>query len=152
MGDYTRSISPGGGASEPPGGQDYWRNTLLSEESVNTLATSGSNRLVLGTTESGSSTSSGSALIVPANEYEDDIEEESVRDSVHLVGGCLPCKPKSSSTKKCVHGCCQDRCSCSSMSSVSGAAAAVGSRANNCSSKWCCGVVASTVKKTAKKF
>ena len=60
---------------------------------------------------------------------ESESESLSLRDSYTLGAGCLPCTPKSSKkagTKNlCKHG---------------------------KSSNWCCGVVASTVKKTAKKF
>ena len=52
----------------------------------------------------------------------------SLRDSYTLGAGCLPCTPKSS--KKVPKSLCK----------------------HDKSSNWCCGVVASTVKKTAKKF
>ena len=63
------------------------------------------------------------------NDQDDESDSISLRDSYTLGAGCLPCTPKSSKkggTKNlCKHG---------------------------KSSNWCCGVVASTVKKTAKKF
>ena len=56
-----------------------------------------------------------------------DDDSLSLRDSYTLGAGCLPCTPKSSKKHKnlCKHG---------------------------KSSNWCCGVVATTVKKTAKKL
>ena len=60
--------------------------------------------------------------------YEDDDESISLRDSFPLGAGCLPCTPKSQ--KKTVKNQCQ----------------------HGKSTNWCCGVVASTVKKTTKKF
>lgn len=63
--------------------------------------------------------------------YLDDEDEDSVsnnRDSFPLGAGCLPCTPKSS--KKVLHKC----------------------KIHGKSSNWCCGVVATTVKKTAKKL
>lgn len=61
--------------------------------------------------------------------YFDDEDSISNRDSFQLGAGCLPCTPKSSkkALNKCkIHG--------------------------TTTSNWCCGVVATTVKKTTKKL
>ena len=58
-----------------------------------------------------------------------DDDSLSLRDSYTLGAGCLPCTPKSSKKSATKHLCKHGK-----------------------SSNWCCGVVATTVKKTAKKL
>ena len=72
----------------------------------------------------------------PFEPYHDDDDEEedslSQRDSFPLGAGCLPCTPKSSKKTPIKHFCKH--------------------HSSKNSSNWCCGVVANTVKKTAKKL
>ncbi len=59
--------------------------------------------------------------------------------------GCLPCKPPGGGGGRSTGGGGSKKCLC-------GKERGGGGGGEGCSSKWCCGVVANTVKKTAKKF
>ncbi len=123
-----------------------WRDTLMT--SCEDEEGGGGGREVVEVPDRG-----GSMYVQRENEDEEEGEEEedfSFRDSVHestTLGGCLPCTQggggRDGYRVKAMDG----KCLCGGAGKNKN-----GGDGRGCSSKWCCGVVSSTVKKTTKKF